>query len=134
MGVFTRDVVVARLALALLPMTAVLCFMDGLNAVLNGVLRGTGMQKIGATVNLVGYWVLGVPLSAVLGFKLGWGVFGFWVGVGLTSVLQAVVIYLVVSRFNWEGLARRATEVVVKGKGADAPGGLLGPEGGALLA
>ncbi len=40
--------------LALLPLLCGLIFFDGMNAVVSGVLRGSGRQALGATVNAIG--------------------------------------------------------------------------------
>jgi Na+-driven multidrug efflux pump len=39
-----------------LPLLALLMFTDGINAVMSGVLRGSGRQRLGATINILGYW------------------------------------------------------------------------------
>lgn len=52
---------------------------NGGSAVLAGVLRGCGRQKLGALANFVVNWVLGLPLLGLLGFKLGLGAVGeYW--------------------------------------------------------
>lgn len=41
-----------------------------------GVLRGTGNQKVGAIVNAVGYYVIGLPIGIALMFAAKLGVIG----------------------------------------------------------
>uniref|UniRef100_A0A8D0GXG9 Multidrug and toxin extrusion protein n=1 Tax=Sphenodon punctatus TaxID=8508 RepID=A0A8D0GXG9_SPHPU len=41
-----------------------------------GVLRGTGKQKVGAILNAIGYYVVGLPLIVVLLFVAGTGLIG----------------------------------------------------------
>ena len=53
---------------------------DGMGGVTTGILRGCGLQKIGAIVNLVAYYALGVPGGAVLAFQAGLGIIGLWLG------------------------------------------------------
>lgn len=48
--------------------------LDGLQSVLSGIIRGTGRQAVAAPVIFVSYYVIGLPTSFFLAFKLGWGV------------------------------------------------------------
>ena len=57
---------------------------DGMGGVTTGILRGCGLQKIGAIVNLVAYYALGVPGGAVLAFQAGLGIIGLWLGNSLS--------------------------------------------------
>jgi MATE family multidrug resistance protein len=45
-----------------------LCAGEGANTVLAGVMRGCGRQRIGATINLVTYWLFGLPVACLLAF------------------------------------------------------------------
>ncbi len=53
-----------------------------------GVIRGAARQTLGVLVNLCAYWAFGIPLSLGLGFLLGWGVRGFWIGMAVTTTVQ----------------------------------------------
>ena len=61
---------------------------DGLQAVAAGVLRGIGDTHAPAIINVVGFWLIGLPVSWVLTFRYGGGAVGFWWGivVGLAAV------------------------------------------------
>jgi MATE family multidrug resistance protein len=39
--------------------------------------------------NLIGYWVLGLPLGITLCFVLKWGIYGMWIGLTLALVVIA---------------------------------------------
>lgn len=43
-----------------------------------GVVMGCGWQVVGAIVNGVTYWIVGLPTLAVMVFKMKAGVVGFW--------------------------------------------------------
>ena len=45
-----------------------------------GVVRGAGRQTIGAITNFISYWLLGLPLAALLAFRLELGIHGLWAG------------------------------------------------------
>jgi MATE family multidrug resistance protein len=56
--------------------------------VTTGALRGLGDTRTPMFANLVGHWLIALPIAAIGGFTLGYGVVGLWIGlcVGLTLV------------------------------------------------
>jgi MATE family multidrug resistance protein len=82
-------------------------------------MRGMGRQRLVASLNLVGFWLLGLPVGAALTFGARVGVAGLWWGLaaGLTCVASfgAAVLF----RTDWEAEARRA--LVRVSTGATAP-------------
>lgn len=90
--IYTRDERVVRFSVLLFAIAAVFQLFDGLQVVVTGALRGTGNTKTAMAWNLVGYWVIGLPLGCWLGFGLRWGAAGFWDGLCLSLVLIAVAL------------------------------------------
>lgn len=90
-----RDVVAASLPLFFV--AALFQLSDGLQAAGIGALRGAADTKFAFFSNVVGYWVVGLPVALLLGFRLKMGVVGLWWGfvAGLT-----VVAILVFFRFQ----------------------------------
>jgi len=88
---FTGDVEVVAVAASLLPIAGVFQVFDGLQAVAAGALRGAADTRVPLLIALVGFWGVGLPTSAVLGFGLGLGPRGVWwglaSGLGLVAVL-----------------------------------------------
>lgn len=84
---------------------------DGLNSVYMSVWRAAGRQGLGAALNLVGYWGMGVPLSAFLGLHLGWSAYGFWLSLLATSTTQSLVNTVVMTRLDWDREVQRAMEL-----------------------
>ncbi|KAG7396303.1 hypothetical protein PHYBOEH_002528 [Phytophthora boehmeriae] len=83
--------------------------LDGLNAVVQGVFRGAGKQKVAATVNAVAYYVFGIPVAAVLGFYCVLGVEGLWLGFGFgIFVAASLQFFLLFKRWTWVELANEA--------------------------
>ena len=78
-----------------------------------GVVRGTGRQLLGASINVCAYWVLGLPFALTLGFAVGLGVAGLWWGMAATATLQGVALAAVVGSFDWPQEATRAAARVV---------------------
>lgn len=54
-----------------------------------GVVRGAGRQTVGAATNFVSYWLLGLPLAALLAFRCHLGVHGLWLGLLTGTSFQA---------------------------------------------
>lgn len=89
LGLWTTDAEVLAVAVIILPMAAAFQVFDGIQAACFGVLRGAGDLRLPALANVVGYWVVGLPVGAWLGFGLGGSVRGVWSGLVLALVLVA---------------------------------------------
>jgi MATE family multidrug resistance protein len=87
-SVYTREVPVAALAAALIPIAGVFQVFDGIQAVCAGVLRGLGDTRAPFLINVAGFWLAGFPVSIALGFLTPLGALGLWWGfvVGLGAV------------------------------------------------
>jgi MATE family multidrug resistance protein len=91
-GLYTPDTAVAATAAALLPIAAAFQIFDGTQVVGGGILRGMGKTRPAAVFNLVGYYVLALPLGWWLGFRAGWGIEGVWWGLMLGLAVVAVCL------------------------------------------
>jgi len=98
MRIFTVDVAVIALGASLLLLAAVFQLFDGVQVVTTGILRGTGDTRTPMVCNLVGHWLIGLPIGYVFCFLMGWGVFGLWVGLSLGLILVGAVLLWVWSR------------------------------------
>ena len=87
-GLYTTDAAVLAVAAALIPLAGVFQVFDGLQVVSLGVLRGVGDTRGPMLINLVGFWLVGLPAGAWLCFGRGLGARGLWWGlvVGLATV------------------------------------------------
>ncbi|MGI4800348.1 MAG: MATE family efflux transporter, partial [Janthinobacterium lividum] len=81
-----------RLAVTLLGIAALFQIADGVQAVAIGALRGMGDSSVPMVLATVGYWLVGAPLGWLLGFRLGFGVVGLWVGLAGALVSVAVMM------------------------------------------
>jgi MATE family multidrug resistance protein len=98
---FTDEPGVIGVAATLLPIAGVFQVSDGLQAVAAGVLRGVGDTRAPMWANILGFWVLGLPLSWLLGFRLGLGPTGLWWGLALgLAVLACLLLLRVRSRLG----------------------------------
>jgi MATE family multidrug resistance protein len=106
---YTADPAVVAVAASLIPLAGVFQVFDGLQVVAGGILRGLGETKVAMLVNLLGYWVLGLPVSYLLGFVAGWGPVGLWWGLVLGLGVVATVLLTRVRM----ALRRRQVRVVI---------------------
>ena len=91
---YTTDVEVVAIAASLIPIAGVFQVFDGLQAVGAGVLRGLGDTRAPMVINILGFWLFGMPVSIYLGFQAGLGPRGLWWG--FVAGLGAVAILLLV--------------------------------------
>lgn len=90
----------------LLVVAALFQTADGAQVIALGVLRGVQDTTIPMIIAVLSYWVIGLPMSYVLGFVVGWGGIGVWLG--LVGGLSAAAGLLMI-RF-WTGGVRRVPE------------------------
>jgi multidrug resistance protein, MATE family len=108
-GVYTEERAVIAIAASLLPIAGVFQLFDGWQVVSIGVLRGVGDTRTPFLMNILGFWVLGLPLSWALCFRMGLGARGLWWGLVLgLAVVALLLLYRVRTR-----LGRALARVVV---------------------
>ncbi len=95
---YIDDTAVVSTAASLLLIAGLFQLSDGIQVVVLGALRGLQDVKIPTYITFVAYWIIGVPVSYVLGKKMGFGSQGLWIGLlsGLTA--SAIMLYI---RFNY---------------------------------
>jgi MATE family multidrug resistance protein len=89
---FTDDARVLAIGTRLLFIAAAFQLFDGTQAVATGVLRGLGDTRTPMVSNMVGHWLLGLPIGYVLCFRLGVGVNGLWIGLSIGLVFVSIVL------------------------------------------
>ena len=57
-----------------------------------GLLQGAGATKISLRINALSTLVFQIPLSAFLGFVMGWGCLGIWMAFPIAWVLKAILV------------------------------------------
>uniref|UniRef100_M8BRR5 Protein DETOXIFICATION n=1 Tax=Aegilops tauschii TaxID=37682 RepID=M8BRR5_AEGTA len=107
-----EEEVVAYIA-RMIPVLAMSFFMDGIHTSLAGVLTGCGEQKIGARVNLVAFYLAGIPLAVLLAFALHFNGMGLWLGIVCGSLTKLLLLMWIVLSINWEKEAIKVKDMVL---------------------
>jgi MATE family multidrug resistance protein len=100
---YSSDLSVVALAMALLPIAGIFQVFDGLQVVASSILRGIGDTRAPMFINLFGFWGLGLPVGLALAFPLGLEARGVWWGLALgLGVVAGLLLARVRLRFGRE--------------------------------
>ncbi|KAL5977163.1 Protein DETOXIFICATION 41 [Asimina triloba] len=98
---FTTDESVIKAVSNLTPLLAISVFLNGIQPILSGVAVGSGWQALVAYVNLATYYIIGLPIGCVIGFKTSLEGAGIWWGMIFGVVLQSAALIILTARTNW---------------------------------
>nr|POE96148.1 protein detoxification 29 [Quercus suber] len=113
-SLFSSDASVETVVKELTPVLAICIIVNNVQPVLSGVAIGAGWQGVVAYVNIACYYVLGIPLGLILGYKLDWGVTGIWYGMMIGTIVQTGVLFIIIYRTNWNKEASIAEDRIRK--------------------
>lgn len=105
--IFSSDEEVVQLVYDMIPILAGFQLADGISGVAGGIMRGTGRQGISAIMNLVGYYVFGIPIGILLAFQLKMGLLGLWAGLTLALALGSISLSWWIIRTDWDEEVRK---------------------------
>ncbi|XP_058727678.1 protein DETOXIFICATION 16-like [Vicia villosa] len=109
---YSNEEEVVKYVATLLPILAVSHFLDGMQCVLSGTVRGCGLQEIGAYVNLGAYYLFGVPVAVVLAFVLHFHGKGLLLGMICAFIVQVLALMIITIRTDWEKATKNASDRV----------------------
>ncbi|POW16947.1 hypothetical protein PSHT_06533 [Puccinia striiformis] len=110
---------------------------DSLGSTLAGVIRGAGKPKVGALINSIGYYVVGLPVGIFLTFsQLQLGIRGLWLGmlmaVTWTAIASSYYVFTKIIPFTTNQLPERQGLIIQNsglGKASQGPFEDLGDYG-----
>jgi multidrug resistance protein, MATE family len=107
---FSREESVVKLVASILPLAAFYQLSDTTGSIGGGAIRGCGLQKWGSYINLIGYYVIGVPIGLLLTFHpfFNMGLFGIWVGLTVGLIFVSTAQLVVILHVDWEKMAENA--------------------------
>lgn len=101
--IFTNDPRVVEIAGNALIALAVNILVDGIQGVYSGVLRGMGRQLLGATINFISYYVIGIPAGLVFAFWFRWHLFGIYAGLVCAATTSTIILFIYINFIvNWD--------------------------------
>ena len=86
------------IATSMLTVAAIAQILDGVQTTVAGALRGLQDTTVPMVLSFIAFWTVGLSSGYWLGFGLGWGGTGLWMG---QSIGITVASILFVSRFLW---------------------------------
>ena len=101
---FTTDEDLVKKAESLFLVVGLYQLPDAINAVQQGIFKGIGKQALAAKLNFISYYVVGIPLGILFGFKLGWGVEALWLGMTAGLCFASCANGIILYRCDWEEL------------------------------
>ena len=87
---YVKDRIVIGIASQLLIVAALFQIFDGMQATGVGILRGLTDVKIPLMISLFTYWIVGIPIAAILGFYFNMGAVGVWIGLLISLALLGI--------------------------------------------
>ncbi|KAM5547553.1 protein DETOXIFICATION 51 [Rosa sericea] len=105
---FTHDAEIIRLTSAALPILGLCELGNCPQTVACGVLRGSARPTTAANVNLSAFYLVGMPVAVGLGFWVGVGFNGLWIGLLSAQICCAGLMLYVVGTTDWDLQAKRA--------------------------
>ncbi|CAK9175973.1 unnamed protein product [Ilex paraguariensis] len=100
-SLFSDSEEVKNLVYTLTPLLALCVVINNIQPALSGVAIGAGWQAVVAYVNIGCYYIFGIPLGLLMGYKLDMGVIGIWSGMLTGTVIQTLILFWIVYRTNW---------------------------------
>jgi MATE family multidrug resistance protein len=108
-GLYTDDANLQELAIHLIYMAAIFQLSDGLQVSGLGALRGLKDTRIPMYVNLIAYWIIGLPLGYLLGIGMDMGPTGLWIG-----LIAGLTIAGILHNWRFNNLTRRLIKGTIR--------------------
>ncbi|XP_021550189.1 multidrug and toxin extrusion protein 1 [Neomonachus schauinslandi] len=106
--IFTTDREIVALVAQVIPFSAISHLFEALACTGGGVLRGSGNQRVGAIVNTIGYYMIGLPIGISLMFVARMGVLGLWSGIIICAITQSLCFLGFIAQLNWKKACEEA--------------------------
>lgn len=100
--IFTSSKVMQVATSKLAFILAITMVLNSVQPVISGVAIGGGWQALVAYINIGCYYVFGLPLGYLLGYRANLGVEGVWGGMLGGTALQTLLLLIILYRTNWK--------------------------------
>ncbi|KAL4180452.1 hypothetical protein AMTRI_Chr13g92120 [Amborella trichopoda] len=117
-SLFTNSSAVKKEATKISGLLASTLILNSLQPVLAGVAIGAGWQALIAYINVGCYYIVGLPLGCILGYKLNLGLLGLWGGLIGGTILQTIILAILTACTDWKKEASVAENRIKKWGGS----------------
>ncbi|CAA7030274.1 unnamed protein product [Microthlaspi erraticum] len=98
---YSNEPEVISYAAEITPFLCMSMVMDSMSGALNGVVRGSGKQNIGAYVNIAAFYIVGIPTGLLFCFVFDFKVKGLWIGIISGCTTQTLTLLLITTLIDW---------------------------------
>ncbi|KAJ9563903.1 hypothetical protein OSB04_009063 [Centaurea solstitialis] len=107
---FTDDEKVADIVSDLSLLLSFSILLNSIYPVISGVAIGAGFQGTVAIVNLICFYVIGLPVGGLLGYLTTLKVKGIWAGMLFGVLTQTITVSYITWRTDWDDQVKKASE------------------------
>ncbi|CAL2254524.1 unnamed protein product [Prunus armeniaca] len=100
-GFFSDSRIIAEQFASMVPLLVISIIVDSVQSVLSGVARGCGWQHLTVYVNIVTFYLIGMTISSLLGFKFKLHAKGLWIGLTCGLSCQAATVLYITQSTKW---------------------------------
>ncbi|KAI9593896.1 mate-domain-containing protein [Syncephalis fuscata] len=111
-SIYTKDQEVIDLVGRLLPIGAFFHVFIALTLSCDGILRGQGRQSYGASIRIITFYAIGLPLAILFTTYLDLHLAGLWLAFLSAVLLTAIFEIVLIARSNWLKLSTASQERV----------------------
>ncbi|KAJ4837398.1 Protein DETOXIFICATION 34 [Turnera subulata] len=108
--IFTSSDIMKKAVAKLAYLLGITMILNSVQPVISGVAVGGGWQALVAYINLFCYYVVGLPLGFLLGYKTSLQVQGIWIGMICGTSLQTMILIYIIYQTNWNKEVEQASE------------------------
>ncbi len=106
LSLFNADEGILDLGRKMLFIVAIFQVVDGIQITIAGILRGIGVTRPTLIFNLIGYWVLAIPIGLYLAYEYELYGIGMWIGMAIALFLVSIALSITLKRvWNMKGFS-----------------------------
>ncbi|KAK4285933.1 hypothetical protein QN277_002558 [Acacia crassicarpa] len=102
---FSSSSVIKQEFASMAPLLAISILLDCVQGILSAVARGCGWQQLAVSVNLATFYLIGLPISCLLGFKFKLHAQGLWIGLICGLAGQTGIFLILTKNIKWTKLS-----------------------------
>ena len=92
---------------------------DVLSCCLSGAIIGCGWQHVGAVLNILCFWIVGIPLAISLALAVRLGALGYLMGEATAGVLRLCSYIVAIAAIKWKKQSELAQKMAVLHPGGE---------------